>query len=507
MKITTTRSQWRHVRQAVQVFAFALYIYLLFAALQRQAAFPLADLYFRLDPLAALASMAASRAWIPRLALALATIGLTLLAGRIWCGWLCPLGTLLEWVRWPSARRRAANLSPRWKVVKHFALITILVAALLGNLSLLAFDPLALFTRAMTTALLPGLNYAVTAIEKLLFPIAFLQPLLDGAEGWLRGAVLAPEQPVFDQNALILALFLGLFALNALADRFWCRYLCPLGALLALLAKVALFRPAIGTACNRCAHCAGVCRVDAIESRRGYALVPSECTLCLDCLAKCPEHAVGLHLHRRPDPLREYDPGRRQVLAALATGAVGVIALRTGVETKIRSALLIRPPGAESEQDFLARCLRCSQCMRVCPTSGLQPTLLEAGLEGVWTPRLVLRLGYCDYGCNACGQTCPSGAIPALDLASKRQTVLGVAVIDRNRCLPWARGVPCIVCEEMCPTPAKAVRLEAAQMLDAKGAPIAVQRPYVLQDLCIGCGICEHQCPLEGEAAVRIYRG
>jgi ferredoxin len=281
---------------------------------------------------------------------------------------------------------------------------------------------------------------------------------------------------------------------------------------LGLLSKVALFRPVIGAACNRCAHCAGVCRVDAVESRQGNVIVPGECTLCLDCLAKCPEHAVGLALQRRPDSLREYDPSRRQVLAALATGAVGIVALRTGVETKAPYSLLVRPPGVESEQDFLARCLRCSQCMNVCPTAGLQPALFEAGLEGVWTPRLVSRLGYCDYGCNACGQICPSSAIPALDLASKRQAVLGVAVIDRNRCLPWARGVPCIVCEEMCPTPAKAIRLQEAQMLeeaqmpDGKGAPIVVQRPSVLQDLCIGCGICEHQCPLEGEAAVKIYR-
>jgi polyferredoxin len=92
-------SRWRRVRQAVQILAFALYVYLLFAALQRRAAFPLADLFFRLNPLVALSAMIADRAWIPRLALALITLALTLLLGRAWCGWICPLGTLLEWVR------------------------------------------------------------------------------------------------------------------------------------------------------------------------------------------------------------------------------------------------------------------------------------------------------------------------------------------------------------------------------------------------------------------------
>ena len=127
-------------------------------------------------------------------------------------------------------------------------------------------------------------------------------------------------------------------------------------------------------------------------------------------------------------------------------------------------------------------------------------------MEGVWTPRLVPRLGQCDYGCNACGQVCPSGAIPPLDLDAKRQAVLGMAVVDRNRCLPWASGVPCIVCEEMCPTPQKAIRLEEATMIGAQGDPVVVQRPYVLLDLCIGCGICEYQCPMGGEAAIRVYR-
>lgn len=521
MKAAMTWSRLRGIRQAVQVLALALYVYLLFAALQRRAAFLLADLFFRLEPLAALGAMLASRAWVPRLALALVTLGLTLAIGRVWCGWLCPFGTLLEWLRFRSTRR-AATLSPHWGMVKNFLLLFILAAALFGNLSLLMFDPLALLTRTMTTAILPALNHAVTAMEVALYPIPFLRPPLDSVEGLLRGPVLPVKQPVFAQNALIAALFAGVLALNALADRFWCRYLCPLGALLGLVSKVSFLRPVVGAACNRCAQCVGVCRVDAIDTSRGYEIVPAECTICLDCLAACPESGIGFRpstfrqaqdnasserrWHWSPDPLRETDPTRRQVLAALAIGAVGVVVLRTDTQAKQPHPLLVRPPGVEDEEAFLARCLRCSQCMKVCPTSGLQPVLLEAGLEGLWTPRLVPRLGYCDYGCNACGQVCPSGAIPSLDLGSKRQAVIGVAVIDRDRCLPWAHGVPCIVCEEMCPTPEKAVRLEEVTGTDDRGEPAVVQRPYVLQDLCIGCGICEYQCPVEGAAPIRVYQ-
>ncbi len=522
MKTGMTWARWRRVRQAIQVLAFALYVYLLFAALQRRVAFPLADLFLRLDPLAALSAMLASREWIPRLALALITLGLTLLFGRVWCGWLCPLGTLLEWVRFQETRFLGKTwFLPRWRRVKNAILLAVLAMALFGSLSLLIFDPLTLLTRAMTTAILPAINYVVTATERVLYSLPFLRPLVDLVESGLRGPLLPVIQPAFAMNVPIALLFLGILALNVLADRFWCRYLCPLGALLGLASKVSFLRPVIGPACSRCAQCVGACRVDAIDtanqrigesanrriSERSYEIIPSECTVCLDCLVACPElvlsvaegTSIGFNLGWRPAPWRKYDPTRRQVLATLGASAIGVALLRTGVQAKQPHPQLIRPPGVGDEEEFLSRCIRCSQCMKVCPTSGLQPVLFEAGLEGLWTPRLVPRLGYCDYSCNACGQVCPSGAIPPLDLARKREQVIGVAVIDRNRCLPWANGVTCIVCEEMCPVPNKAIRLQ-------DGGDGGLQKPIVVADLCIGCGICEYQCPVEGEAAIRIYR-
>jgi polyferredoxin/Pyruvate/2-oxoacid:ferredoxin oxidoreductase delta subunit len=502
-----TWAHGRRLRQGVQILAFGLYVYLLFAALQRRVAFPLADLFFRLDPLVGLGAMLASRAWIPRLALALATILATVLLGRVWCGWLCPLGTLLDWVRFPEADRRAESISPRWRSVKHLLLIAILAAALFGNLSLMILDPITLITRTMTTSILPALNQAITVTERALYGVRLFQPLVDGLERALRGAVLPVIQPIFAQSLLIAALFGAILGLNALAGRFWCRYLCPLGSFLGLLSKVALLRPVVGRACNLCGHCVETCNVGAIETQAGYQIVPAECVVCLDCLAGCPQSAATFEWQGgRLAPPRDYDPSRRQVLAGLATSAVGVALLQTGVHAKQPHTQLIRPPGVTDESGFLSRCVRCSQCMKVCPTSGLQPVLIEAGLEGLWTPRLVPRLGYCDYSCSACGQICPSGAIPKLDLERKRETLMGVAVVDRNRCLPWARGMPCIVCEEMCPRPEKAIRLEEATVLDARGEPLAVQRPYVLADLCIGCGICEYQCPIEGRAAIEVYR-
>jgi MauM/NapG family ferredoxin protein len=507
MRKLMTWSRWRRVRQAVQILAFALYIYLLFAALQRRAAFPLADLFFRLDPLAALSAMIADRAWIPRLALALITLALTLLLGRVWCGWICPLGTLPEWVRIPPSQKLAETgflgKTRFLRRVKYILLLLILSMALFGSLALLIFDPITVFTRTMTAAVLPALNQAVTATERALYPVAFLRPAISWVEQVLRGPVLPIVQPIFSGGAFIFLLFLGILALNALADRFWCRYLCPLGGLLGLISKVALLRPVIQPACNRCGHCVRACRLDAIDTDAGYEIAPSECTVCLDCLAACPESGIGFEWRWRPAPAREYDPTRRQVLTALGVGAASLALLRTDAWAKKPDAHFIRPPGVDDEDAFLSRCLRCSQCMKVCPTSGLQPALFESGLEGLWTPHLVPRLGYCDYGCNACGQICPSGAIPPLSLEEKQARVIGMAVVDRNRCLPWAYGTPCIVCEEMCPLPEKAIQLEDTGLTDDFGQEI--RRPTVLLDLCIGCGICEQQCPM-GEAAIEVYR-
>ena len=504
----------RWARRSVQVLTFVIFVYLLFAGLQRLEPQPHVSIFFRFDPLAALATMLAARAWLAPFALAFITLGLTLVLGRVWCGWICPLGTLLGWLRFRSARRLSGGVPSALRRVKYVVFGGIVTLAALANLTLLVLDPLSLLTRTLTTSVIPGTVYLVDALEREGMRWSPTVGLVTWVEDHFRGSVLPTIQPRYEQAVGLFLVLLAVILLNAFADRFWCRYLCPLGAFLGLVSKIQLLRPVMSDACGACGACATACRVDAIEvsdrrrgARDGAAsrVVSSECTMCLDCLVAC-EREGGMTLGvARPGPWAAYDPGRREAVLAVGAGLGAALLLGTGVARAVKRPGLIRPPGAQDEARFLSRCLRCGACMKACPTSGLQPTLAEAGLEGLWTPVLRSRLGYCDYACNACGKVCPSGAIPPLSLTRKRDQVIGVAVIDRDRCLPWAADTPCIVCEEMCPVPDKAIELGGQRLITRPdGSQDYLSRPKVVASRCIGCGICEYKCPLEGTSAIVI---
>jgi MauM/NapG family ferredoxin protein len=203
---------------------------------------------------------------------------------------------------------------------------------------------------------------------------------------------------------------------------------------------------------------------------------------------------------------KRLDLSRRALLASGVSGLGAAIffRLRPQSEAVVFEPLLIRPPGALPEREFLSRCVKCGECMKVCPTSGLQPTLLQAGLEGIWSPVLIPRIGYCEYECNLCGQICPTGAIEHVPLPKKKELKIGLAFVDRDRCLPWAQAKECIVCEEHCPTPTKAIWLKEVQVPTRDGGTFTVKQPYVDTDLCIGCGICEKRCPVRDLPAIRV---
>jgi len=140
--------------------------------------------------------------------------------------------------------------------------------------------------------------------------------------------------------------------------------------------------------------------------------------------------------------------------------------------------------------------------MKACPTNALQPAVNQAGPEGLWTPVLVPRIGYCEYYCSRCTQVCPTGAIKELKIKEKTQLKIGSAWIKKDRCIPYALGDSCTVCEEQCPTSPKAIAMIETEMMMPDGTWAAQQVPVVDLDLCIGCGICETKCPVEDDPAI-----
>jgi MauM/NapG family ferredoxin protein len=493
----------RRIRQAAQIASFGLFMVLFTQAVYLGNSPLPSDLFYRFDPLIAATAMLAGRVIKAGLLYSLITIAAAVLFGRVWCGWVCPFGSLLEWLSPKSAK---GNVTDIWRVVKFLLFFILIFAAILGNQSAAFLDPISMLTRTMTTVLWPGLRFLVYGLEGFLYRFEFLWPVLDVVNGKVLLPLFQGIESVFIASLPVFLFFAVVIALNRIAERFWCRYLCPLGGFLGLVSRIAVIRREVTADCISCDRCNKVCPTGTIDASKAYASDPAECTVCYDCVVECPVNAITFKSHSpfwKHAQMQEYDPQRRQVILA-AAGALGAVAL-AGIEPIRRRdpARLIRPPGA-TLTDFTAVCMRCGECVRVCPTQGLQPSLIEGGWQNLFTPHLVPRLGYCSYSCDACIRTCPTGAIPPISKEVKQKTPIGLATINTDRCLPWAYETLCSVCEEMCPLPEKAIILEEVKIKPKGKQPTTIFRPHVLRELCIGCGVCEYHCPVGGEAAIQV---
>ncbi len=306
----------------------------------------------------------------------------------------------------------------------------------------------------------------------------------------------------------------------------------------------------------------------------------------MNCLRTCEDDVISYRAARSAaGEHASPDLTRRGFIVSIVSGLVTVPILRLSDALGLNwNPRLIRPPGALAEGDFLNRCIKCGQCMRICPTNIIQPAGPELGVEALWTPTLNFRIGTsgCQTNCVACGNICPTAAIRPITLdekagqnafAARGPIRLGTAFVDQGRCLPWAMGTPCIVCQENCPVSPKAIftrevfntvrtnvslalkgadrgrlllaadaidtgrfgtgdyhallptglrlriiantrdALELERQLTAPESPapgsavvvqVRLQQPYVDPKLCIGCGVCEHECPVLGRRAIRV---
>ncbi|MBF0126831.1 MAG: 4Fe-4S binding protein [Magnetococcales bacterium] len=472
----------RDVRRVWALFFFCLLLFLLWVTdFSRLKGYEV-GLLLELDPLTALATFFTSRTLYLGLALALAILIPTLFLGRFFCSWICPLGSLNQFLSYFFNRKRPSEEYERnryrpWYRIKYYLLAVLILLAGFGALQIGLLDPIALVYRSFIIALIP-----------------------------------AGEHRIYQGGVLVGALLILLLLSNRFITRFWCRTLCPLGALLGFFSQWSLLRIRRDVEkCVGCGKCLYACQGAADPDSR---VRHTECLVCFNCVAACGEGALHYGLARERSSVgRPLDMERRRLAESVAVGLLALPVLKGSLSARsVVAAEVIRPPGALTEVDFLARCIKCGLCMRVCPTHVLQPALLEAGLEGLWTPLLINTVGYCEHHCVLCGQVCPTAAIRPITVPEKVGVKpfagpirIGTAFFERGRCLPWAMDVPCIVCEEMCPTSPKAIWYETVEVTGReKDRKVTLKRPFVQPDLCIGCGICENKCPVVGKAAIRV---
>ena len=630
MKITITR-------RISQVFFFALFLWFCVVTTLGEQWWQLrgwpVNWLIELDPLVGLGTLLATGVLYAGLLWGLLTVMLTIVLGRFFCGWICPFGALHQVVGWLANRRAPAlamAAANRYRPVQglKYAILFFLLGAAAGDLiarvlrisvassavagaiaaallltgiaalvvrrphwrqwivgvvmGIIAWVVAGLFTdgsRLLAASLQTGLLDPIPLFYRSV-NLALL-PLVDGQSFALTG----PGR-IYPGVLAIGALFWAMLFLNFFIPRFYCRFICPLGALFGLLGRHALYRvgqKAHGcTACGACdRYCEGGCEPSGV-------IRTAECVLCMNCLYSCRHGVMGYHLHpSAAGQIAAPDISKRAFMVAFGSGmlAVPVARLAGGVGENWHPAV-VRPPGALPESAFLQRCIKCGQCMRVCPTNVIHPAGLVSGLEGLWTPVLNFRIGTsgCQFGCIACGSLCPTAAIRPLSVderlgagsyAERGPIRIGTAFVDRGRCLPWAMDRPCIVCQENCPVSPKAIftrdefrpvhlpgplRLRSLagnhitvtgaqlpgdqfatgdyflKLGDRAGGPPArivqtgpdritvadnpfaqtaapgdavtvlvhLQLPFVDPSRCIGCGVCEHECPVKGQRAIRV---
>jgi polyferredoxin len=529
------------VRRFSQAGFFGLFMFFLFQTGFRGSFAAKADAVVRLpwpvegfllaDPFVGAMTLLSTHTIYRGLAWSIGLLALTLVVGRVFCGWICPFGTLHHFFAWllPSPKGRGshrvdANRTHTYQRAKYYLLYAFLMAAVFGSAIGGMFDPICIAVRSIGLGVIPAAQYlthrGLGAVTD--YGSRPMQSAADHTQDFLARTVWQSHQFYFHQTWFIVFLFVAVIFANRFIPRFWCRVLCPLGAFLGVFSRFALFGMekdhAKCTDCNLClVNCQG-----ADSPQGGVKWRQDECHMCMNCETACPEDVIKFRfLPNRKSTVSAPDTVRRTGLAAAGAGALFLPAARVADALDVNyHAKVIRPPGAVEERAFLERCIRCAECMKVCPNNALHPALFEAGVEGLWTPILIARIGYCEHSCVLCGQVCPTGAIQKISEKEKLgigqpPIKIGTAFYDHGRCLPWSMQTPCIVCEEFCPTSPKAIWVEevTAPVRDSKPGPngelpamkeVHLQRPHVDPSLCIGCGACEKVCPVQDQPAVYI---
>jgi len=499
------------VRRAVQILVFTA-----FAAIIWMTRYPLTvqlnpAMLFKADPLIMVVTSIAERVLLPGLIIAALTLLLTLIFGRVFCGWLCPLGALNDATAFIA--RKAAKLFharptdhplPSAIFVKYIVLACIGALAVAGIQFVWLFDPITICVRSLSFSVIPLANHIFDSLGAALIQATNYYPPIDNMYHVLKEALFDPRRPIYPHAPVIGIIFGLILLMTFFVRRLWCRYLCPLGGMLAVVAKFSFLKRRSPVCAGPCRICKDVCRMGAINDDNSYK--PSECIVCMDCVRYCPSQKTSFKFSELlpviAAPIVEASSpatgmSRSQFMGWVSASLVLLLPSAAQAMFKYRKRKVLRPPAALPEAEFVQRCVRCGNCMKVCVTNCLQPVLLESGLDGIWTPKIDAAIGYCEYGCTLCGHVCPTGAIPPLSVEQKSRTKMGLAQILQDTCIPWSRGEDCLVCEEHCPTSRKAIQ---TSKIVVNGRQVLV--PSIDANSCVGCALCENVCPASPKGVV-----
>jgi ferredoxin len=465
----------------VQLVSLALFVVLSVAAPLIGLSHSASQMFSRLDPLVGASVVIASRVWAGYALLGLITLAAAVVLGRAWCGWVCPLGTILDIV--PARSRKRSSTLPGWlRYGKYATFGAIIVSAAFGTTSLMVLDPITIVLRPLQEYVMPRLG--------------------TDAMGQAVGAYLSTEAlgALAVLSILPLVLVVGL---NAVAKRFWCSSLCPLGGMLALVSRLAVVRRGVdGDACTSCGACAKECPTRAIDPEEAFASSSSECITCLHCTDRCPTRAIAFRPHA-PAPLAlPHDPDRREGLALL--GATGASLAAVLVLPDVAAGQEVLRPPSTDEQRLTELCVRCGACYSACPTGALRPSTAALTPSGLWTPMLDERPDHCTMHCNLCAEVCPTDALHTPTREEARELGLGAAaVVDRERCVGWRKGEQCMECQRSCPILGAITSTRETAIWHGMERTASV--PYVNTDLCVACDVCAEACPVM-PAAIEVKR-